>query len=109
MNTDTLDLILRKVVAERHRQEYLKNQGKFPWSCSDVEDPDRSAMYGNMISPSEKLAVLAEEFGEVSSIVCKLQANRDEAKSVSITKLQKELIEVAAVAVAWAESLEPVV
>jgi hypothetical protein len=97
--------ILARVHTERYRQDDLKAQGKFPWSCADKMNPDTNGQ--DAIKPAEKLAVLAEEFGEVSSIVCKLQANRDEAKAVSIKKLQKELIEVAAVCVAWAESLEP--
>jgi hypothetical protein len=96
-----LDSILELVAKERLRQEKLKQEGKFPWTCGDVFNPDSWKPVLNV----EKLTVLAEEFGEVASIVCKLQANRAEAKEVSLDKLREELIQVAAVAVAWAESL----
>lgn len=94
---------LSEVHKERWRQEQLKEAGKFPWSCADVIDPDTNCA----IPYAAKLAVLAEEFGEVASIVCKLQAGREEAAQVSAKDLREELIQVAAVAVAWAESIEP--
>lgn len=93
--------VLCWVNRERHRQECLKAQGKFPWSCADQIDPDS----GREILLAEKLAVLAEEFGEVAEIVCKLGAKRAEADTVSLKMLRDELVQVAAVAVAWAESL----
>lgn len=102
MNSQRLDEMLQAIGVERARQEQLKREGKFPWSCEDIVNPDTSLP----ITLSEKLAVLAEEFGEVANIVCKLQANRAEARQVSLYKLQKELVQVAAVACAWAESLE---
>jgi hypothetical protein len=95
------EVVLTDVLRERIRQEKLKDEGKFPWSCCDEINPDT----GTVILDAEKLAVLAEEFGEVANIVCKLQAKREESKSVSTDGLREELIQVAAVAVAWAESL----
>lgn len=40
---------------ERFRQEQLKESGRFKFTCADKE-----------ISDFEKLAILAEEFGEVA-------------------------------------------
>lgn len=92
---------LEDVFRERCWQDELKAAGKFPWTCADRYNPDTAAP----IRDAEKLAVLAEEFGEVADIVCKLMANREEAKGVSQAMLKEELIQVAAVAVAWAESI----
>lgn len=93
--------ILQEVEVERQRQETLKREGKFPWTCADTVNPDNR----RQILAVEKLAVLAEEFGEVADVVCKLNAGREEAEQVSLRELREELIQVAAVAVAWAESL----
>lgn len=99
----TTEEILCLVKLERKRQEDLRRAGKFPWSCSDVRDPSYSP--SSPIMPAEKLAVLAEEFGEVADIVCKMQAGKAEGKGLTNRHLREELIQVAAVAVAWAESL----
>lgn len=84
--------VLQDVFRERMRQEELKRQGKFKHTCADV------------MPNAERLAVLAEEFGEVSRHVCEeLIAERlDTAERL---KLHAELVQVAAVAVAWAEAL----
>jgi hypothetical protein len=95
------------------RQQKLKMEGKFSWTCAD-EAP-----------ASEKLAVLAEEFGEVSKevmedIIASIQekkAIKSDERSYDMLfaiemaqqgredRLYKELIQVAAVAVAWCEAL----
>jgi len=98
---ENTSVVLTEVFNERQRQEQLKQEGKFPWSCEDLFNPDNH----EPIPFSEKFVVLAEEVGEVADIVCKLMARRKEAKGVSVDKLREELIQVAAVAVAWAESL----
>lgn len=92
--------VLREVEAERVRQERLKSEGKFPWSCADNYDP--SVPYAMPISHAAKFAVLAEEFGEVAREVCELQNPYGKGDD---RKLRQELLQVAAVAVAWAESL----
>lgn len=101
MPTESTESVLYDVARERDRQEDLKRQGKFPWSCNDDFNPDT----GKLIPHAEKLTVLLEEVGEAASIVCKLMANREEAKYVNLAMLKKELIQIAAVAVAWAESI----
>jgi NTP pyrophosphatase (non-canonical NTP hydrolase) len=85
-----LEDILTCVIAERDRQEHLLISGKFKWTCADPT-------VGNL----EKLAVLAEEFGEVARVVCEESCN----DKSDIEHLKEELIQVAAVCVAWVEGL----
>ena len=73
------------IAEERRRQEFLKSQGRFTHTCADA------------MPESMKLAVLAEEFGEIARAVCE----RD------WENMKEEIIQTAAVLVAWAESLEP--
>lgn len=75
--------ILYAIDSERARQEGLRASGKF--TCADP-------LTGNMC----KLPVLLEEVGEVAKAIN--ERNRAEMK--------KELVQVAAVAVAWLEALE---
>jgi hypothetical protein len=75
-------VILFEVAKERERQKELIASGVIPFAC---EEP--------LTMPGYKLSVLAEEFGEVA------KAMLEEGN------LREELIQVAAVAVAWAESL----
>ncbi len=87
----TLDEALDRVRAERARQDELKADGRFVATCAD-----------DYLDDSEKLAVLMEEVGECARAVLerdRLVSDRHDAN------LKKELIQVAAVAVAWAESL----
>lgn len=84
---------LDAVYAERERQEKLKAEGAFPFTCADSE-----------LDAYRKLAILGEEFGEVAQATMQtdgINTARDKKRD-----LRKELIQVAAVAVAWAESLE---
>jgi hypothetical protein len=84
-----LDLVER----ERERQEDLKAAGKFKYSCADAE-----------LSDAECLAVLVEEVGEAGHEVNEcIQKPRDLA---ALQRLQAELIQSAAVAVAWCERLQ---
>ncbi len=76
--------IVEDVTSERYRQEDLKAGGKFPWTLADAAP-----------SSAEKLAVLAEEFGEVAKAVC--EGDRE--------NLREELVQVAACCVAWLDSL----
>ncbi len=77
--------ILYKIDAERVRQEELRLAGKFRFTCADPTE-----------SNSIKLPVLMEEVGEVAKAI----NERDKAE------LKKELIQTAAVCVAWLEALE---
>jgi hypothetical protein len=74
--------VLNAVRVERVRQDNLIAEG-LPIDCTDRGVP-----------LADKLAVLAEEFGEVARAVLEPEQN-----------LYEELIQTAAVAVAWAESL----
>jgi NTP pyrophosphatase (non-canonical NTP hydrolase) len=85
--TPSLPLSVRiflEIVEERRRQDFLKSQGKFAHTCADA------------MPASIKLAVLAEEFGEVARAVCE----RD------YVNLREELVQVAAVSLAWLEALD---
>ena len=94
------------IEVERIRQEKLKAEGKFLFTCADkIEDPIR-------------LAILAEEFGEVAKEVTegiifydkvlqgKNKQTRNEFETANRKKIRTELIQVAAVCVAWAEALD---
>lgn len=74
--------VCEAVASERDRQERLRIAGKFKQTCADSE-----------MDAGIKLAVLIEEVGEVGRAM------------LGDGDLRAELIQVAAVAVAWAESL----
>jgi hypothetical protein len=87
--------ILDDVAQERRRQEHLRAAGKFRFTCADTHD-----VLGNPVTYPEALAVLAEEFGEVSReiaefVIAPAKMSRDD--------LYAELVQLAAVAVALAE------
>ena len=80
-----------KIHDERERQQRLFLDGFFSFTCvSPVVDPVR------------KLRILSEEVGEVANAIDELESGRQGQHH-----LKTELIQVAAVAVAWLESLEP--
>jgi NTP pyrophosphatase (non-canonical NTP hydrolase) len=100
-------LAYQDIFAERERQEKLKAEGKFLFTCADEVDE------------TVKLAVLAEEFGEVAKEVTELTIMYDKIIQGKITeddintqeiqnykKLRTELIQVAAVCVAWVEAID---
>ena len=82
--TATLGVLLA-VHSERQHQEQLAREGKFAYTCADAI-PDR-----------DRLLVLIEEVGEVARAVL---GNADAGN------LRAELVQVAAVAVAWVEGLD---
>jgi hypothetical protein len=82
--TERTECVLRDVAVERQHQEHLKLAGKFRFTCAD-----------RGLSDPERLAILAEEFGEVARDV----VERGEG-------LRRELIQIAAVCVAWIERLD---
>lgn len=86
----TTERVLDEVARERLRQETLRAEGRFRYTCADRGMDD-----GN------KLACLAEEFGEVA----KTMLHNRRLVSDGGGDLRTELIHVAAVAVAWAESI----
>lgn len=88
--TGLLFRIFSKIELERIRQEKLLTDGKIVGDCKDPNENDYF-----------KLAVLAEEFGEVANALVEDCGNR-ETREHMLT----ELIQTAAVACAWAEALE---
>jgi NTP pyrophosphatase (non-canonical NTP hydrolase) len=87
-----LNEVLATVADERDRQEEMKAQGKFRYTCADHE-----------MTHADCLAVLTEEVGEVARAV--LNINRLTSDRGDVTALREELVQVAAVAVAWVEGL----
>lgn len=81
------------ILAERARQEELKQQGKFPFSCADAG-----------INDFERYSVLGEECGEVGKELN--EGIKTNCRRVDRRKLRAELIQVAAVAVAWIEHID---
>lgn len=81
--------IYADISKERVRQELLKAQGKFAHTAADPEVPN-----------TDTLAVLVEEVGEVA------RALNDDAEGTNFSHLREELVQVAAVAVAWIEKLD---
>jgi NTP pyrophosphatase (non-canonical NTP hydrolase) len=82
--------IVDAIYQERHRQEQLKAEGKFKYSCADLECSDM-----------ETLAVLVEEVGEAATASLKKHGLVQDGHD-----LRGELVQVAAVAVAWIEKLD---
>jgi NTP pyrophosphatase (non-canonical NTP hydrolase) len=81
------------IAKERERQERLKVEGRFKYTCAD-----------KTLTTGEKLAILTEELGEVAHAVkvrAALTTNRTDDAD-----LRKELVQVAAIALAWVESLD---
>jgi hypothetical protein len=81
--------VICSVITERLRQCQLKESGKFLLSCADPQPNSR------------RLAILAEEFGEVAREVSEENDGRGD-----VTRLRMELVQVAAVCLAWIEGLE---
>lgn len=86
--------VVQEVFDERQRQQQLVREGKLPFNCADRDIPHQ-----------RKLPVLVEEVGEVAKEV--YDVDRGTVPFAS-KRLREELIQVAAVAVAWLESLEDV-
>lgn len=80
--------ILERVDAERERAEVLRAGGLLEWTAADPACPDLL-----------RLAALVEEVGEVARAV---------HDGDGLTALRDELVQVAAVAVAWCEGLRSV-
>lgn len=81
---------LQDIHRERDRQRDLKEAGKFKYEPSDLE-----------LSHDQRYTILGEEFGEVGH-----ELNEGIVKTIDKKKLRKELVEVAAVAVAWIEAID---
>lgn len=90
--------VINDVIAERERQEAIgvtKRAAGIDWrSCADP------AMAGG---DDRRLAVLAEEFGEVARAILEAGYGTSGADD---DHLREELVQVAAVAVAWVEAID---
>ena len=89
------EVALASVAAERDRQDARKAEGRFLFTCADEG-----------LSLAEKCTILGEEYGEVAREAL-TNSKRRLARDTEGTdaSLYKELAQVAAVAVAWMESL----
>lgn len=90
--------IFKEIILERLRQEELREKGVIKWTLADAVVPSSD----EVILDAERLAVLAEEFGEVSQEVCRGLNNG----VVDDQALRAELIQVAACCVAWIEHID---
>ena len=88
------EAVLELVRDERRRQDGLKSSGRFTYTCADRE-----------MMPAEKLAVLAEELGEVAREVLSQDGLVSDGTGTNAA-IREELVQVAAIAVAWIEALE---
>ena len=94
---------LNAIADEVRRQDQLKEKGKFNWTCADSVGQVSHFTHQSALADAAKLAVLAEEFGEVSCLVVEAlidysRRNRD--------SLREELVQVAAVCVSWIAALD---
>jgi hypothetical protein len=101
-----IEEVLRDVGVERLRQEDLRQSGKFLWTCAAEGVPlDR------------KMSVLSEEVGEVAKEVVDVGIARDKYQKEDmpfprhrevalLLRIRKELVQVAAVCVAWIEAID---
>jgi hypothetical protein len=95
-DTPAMLRVFARIAAERARQKQLFRTGKITFDCASVI-PD----------PNRKLRVLMEEVGEVAQELDRLEQLRDRrGQKFILEDLQTELTQVAAVAVAWLESME---
>ena len=89
------DRALYLVLRERNRQDILKDAGRFEFTCAD-----------DGLTLAEKLACLTEELGEVAQEVLTQEGRRLARDTVGTPEaLRKEIVQVAAVGLAWIESL----
>lgn len=95
--------LLKAIVDERIRQEELKLKGKFYWTCADKRGEAAQTLSEQAMIDACRFAVLAEEFGEVSRHI-----NEQIISNIRYQprELMKELIQTAAVALAWCEAIE---
>lgn len=99
--------VLQEVHAERLRQDQLKAGGKFNWTCADLESTRGKR---RDITHAERLTVLSEEVGEAAREVMEAIIAGDKGDGpeqvARVKALRKELVQVAAVCVAWCEAID---
>ena len=103
---ENLTRVIDDVIGERYRQEKLKEDGKFLFTCA-------SPSYSDLA----KFAVLGEEYGEVAKEVVEMGITVDKYQAENavmpphrtlhyLERIRKALIQIAAVCVAWCEALD---
>ncbi len=100
INPLKLQQVFARVLLERQRQQTLKAEGKFRYTCADWE-----------LGHAECALILVEEVGEVCRAVLNVKSlgidpYSPSTEAAKLCQLQDELIQVAAVACAWLESFE---
>lgn len=95
-NYDKMRRVLDTVAAERARQESDKRRGARSLSCAERD-----------VSSAAKLPVLVNALGSAAGEIIDLLDSRlpEGTRPYIQRRLREDLIEIAAVAVAWAESL----
>ncbi len=88
--------IMLLIMKERSRQEELKAAGRFTHTMADLEG----------LTHQDRFVCLGEEHGEVAGAVSALTGISNDRMQDGRNDLRKELIHVAAVAVAWLEAIE---
>ena len=84
------------IAVERLRQERLRHAGRFRFTAYTRECPDEL-----------RLAMLTEELGEVARVLCERDTLTDDQDLlIARRELRTELVQVAAIAVAWVEHLD---
>ena len=85
--------IFNRILLERQRQEKLKAEGRFPYTAADD------------IPLLAKNGILGEEAGEVSTACLNYEGFSRDYEPNGLTEIHKELIQVAAVALAFLEGI----
>lgn len=83
--------VLHDIYRERIRQDILKAEGRFKFTCADP------------IPNTERLTILMEEIGEAARALLEMHRL---VNDVHGSNLRKELVQCAAVIVAWIEGIE---
>lgn len=91
MNQPIVEGVLRTVFLERARQDKLKSEGRFK------NTPNEASLF-------KAHAMLSEEMGEIAR--CILSQSGEVQEKLTVDDLRKELIQLAAVAVAIVEGIE---
>lgn len=98
MNGAQFGLIMSEILQERARQNVLKDEGRFDHTLDD-----------KALSNGDRLACVDEEIGEVAREILELRRlvhdrpRHEQPGASERDKLRKELIQVAALVVAWLE------
>lgn len=97
--SDELARVLRSIILERHRQTQLIASGNLTLPM-DAASPD--------LPNGAKMMVLGAQFGAVSSAAAECYRGHvfGSHSAANLDHLQQELVQLATVAIAWAESIE---